>query len=116
MSGVTVIYYTTARGENVIVKFLDSLSETAQAKVLRIFAHLEEYGLTAIIPYIKKVIGTDLWEIRILGKDSLRILYIIPTKTTILVLHGFKKKTQKTPPKEISIALSRYREWIMKNS
>jgi phage-related protein len=32
----------------------------------------------------------------------------VPTKTSILLLHGFQKKTQKTPSKEIQIAFQRY--------
>lgn len=116
MSEVLVIYYTTSRGENVIEKFLDSLPESAQSKILRIFALLEEYGLPSITPYVKKIIGTDLWEIRILGKDSFRVVYIVITKAKVLVLHGFKKKTQKTPTKEINLAYSRYTEWVLKNS
>ncbi len=64
---------------------------------------------------LKKVIGTQFWEIRLLGKDSIRILYVIPIKDKFLVLHGFKKKTQKTPAKELNIALIRYKDWMSKN-
>ena len=76
--------------------------------MLRIFQYIQSYGLQAILPHTKKLSGTPLWEIRILGKDSLRILYVISHKEIILILHAFIKKTQKTPPKEIVIALKRY--------
>ncbi|MBI2443152.1 MAG: type II toxin-antitoxin system RelE/ParE family toxin [Candidatus Levybacteria bacterium] len=49
-------------------------------------------------PHIKKLTGRELWELRILGSDSLQILYIAITGKTFLLLHGFKKKKDKTPP------------------
>ena len=106
-----VWYYTTAAGENPVSKFLDSLSEKQQAKILRVIHSIKDYGLNAALPHIKKLTGTPLWEIRILGKDNIRVFYVIPGKELILVLHGFIKKKQKTPIKEITIALERLGEW-----
>jgi phage-related protein len=65
---------------------------------------------------ILKIIGTDLWELRILGKDNLRILYIAVTGRTFVLLHGFKKKKNKTPQKEIKIAESRLTEYILQTT
>ena len=69
------------------------------------------YGLTSIIPHTKKLKGSPLWEIRIRGKDNIRILYVVHTENSIVVFHGFVKKTQKTSQKEIDIALERYKDW-----
>ena len=104
-------YYLSPRGENLIKKFLDSLGKQQQVKVLRIFQYLEEYGLQTIIPHLRKLKGTPLWEIRIRGKDNIRLIYVVPFKKFVLVLHGFLKKTRETPRKEIEIALGRYQEW-----
>lgn len=106
-----VYYYTSPRGENPVKEFLDSLDESQQAKVLRIFQHIEEYGLRAVLPHLKKVTSTPLWEIRILGKDNIRILYIVPERNAVLALHGFIKKKQKTPRGEIETAVHRYAAW-----
>lgn len=73
--------------------------------------HCEEYGLQGITPHSKKLIGTPLWEIRILGSDNVRVLFVTLVERQILLLHAFQKKRQKTPPKEISIALSRLTEY-----
>jgi len=51
----------------------------------------------------------------LLGKDNIRIIYLTKTKTSILTLHGFVKKKQKTPQKEINIALERYEVWKKSN-
>ena len=102
----TVVYYVSSSGENPVKQFLDA-NLKAKAKALRIFSNIEEYGLLSVIPHIKKLTGTPLWEIRILGADSVRILYITRAEKQILLLHGFIKKTNKTPSKELNVALIR---------
>ena|SRR3990170_8302968 len=106
-----VIYYISPSGENPVKKFLDSLQMTQKAKVFRIFQAYQLYGLSPIIPHTKKLTGLPLWEIRIKGKDNIRIIYILYTEKSILVLHGFIKKSQKTPQKELKIAIERYKDW-----
>jgi len=61
-------------------------------------------------PYIKKL-QDKLYELRISGKVAIRILYTISNNEYYL-LHAFKKKNQKTPSKELKIALDRMREII----
>ncbi len=108
----TIYYYTTPSGDNPFDKFLDSLSKQQQRKIIRILTNIETYGLTVAIPHIKKLTGTPLWEIRILGQDNLRVFYATVVKDSIVVLHGFTKKSQKTPQKDIDIALNRLNDWI----
>lgn len=60
--------------------------------------------------------GTPLWELRILGEDSIRVFYIAIMESTFLFLHAFKKKKQKTPKKEIDIALKRLEEYKMRKN
>lgn len=109
-----VVYYISASGENPVSKFIDSCSAGQQVKTLRILKHLQEYGLQAVIPHIKKLAGTPFWEIRVLGKDSIRIIYVLQTGKTIVLLHGFFKKKQKTPQREIEICYKRYEELLTK--
>ena len=107
-----VIYYTTLSGENPVSNFLDTLNPKQQSKLIRIFTNIEVYGLQSILPHVKKMGATPLWEIRILGKDNMRVFYVIVTDKAVLALHGFIKKKQKTPVGEISLALNRYRDWL----
>lgn len=106
-----VIYYVDEIGNNPVKKFLDKLAKKQQGKILRIIQYIQEYGLQSVIPHIKKLTGTPFWEIRILGKDNIRIIYVLPVSNQVLVLHGFIKKKQKTPLKELEIASSRYKSW-----
>ena len=110
----TVQYYRTAKAENPVKDFLESLSKQQKAKVFRIFITIERYGLLAILPHIKKLSGTPLWEIRILGKDSIRIIYVSIEQNIVCVLHGFIKKRQKTSQKDIEIALNRHKNLLAK--
>lgn len=104
-----IIYYISASGENPVKELLDDHPK-AKLKVFRILSNIEEFGLNFAIPHIKKLTGTPLWEIRILGKDSVRILYVTKQGEQILLLHAFIKKTDKTPSKEIDISLARLTE------
>ena len=108
-------YFISSSGDNPIKDFINSLENKQKIKVFHIFKLIIEYGINSIPQHIKKLAGTPLWEIRILGKDNIRILYIIPRKETILLLHGFIKKTQRTNPKEINIAIKRYHQWFLTN-
>lgn len=109
--GTMVYYYQTIHGDRPVSDFLDSLSEIQQSKILRVLQSIRTYGLSSIIPHLKKITKTSLWEIRILGKDNIRIIYLVPDKLSIILLHGFIKKTQKTSQKDLSIALDRYVDW-----
>ena len=110
MAKTVIYYYLTARGDNPVREFIVSLQKRQQAKVRRVLESVTEYGLLSIIPHVKKLVGLPLWEIRILGTDNIRIIYMVKIKDAIYVLHGFVKKTQKTPEHEIALALKRYKE------
>ncbi|MDO8618788.1 MAG: type II toxin-antitoxin system RelE/ParE family toxin [Candidatus Daviesbacteria bacterium] len=109
-----IIYYISTTGTNPVSDFLDTLESNSQTKILRILHNIQEYGLDSVIPHIKKLSGTPFWEIRILGQDSIRVIYVVSAKFELLVLHGFKKKTQKTPSKELGTASSRYKEYTLR--
>ena len=99
-----------------VEEFFDSLDKKANLKITHAFELLETFGLKGGFPHIKKLTGIDLWEYRILGSDSIRILYVSMTDRIFLILHGFKKKKQKTPNKEIKIAEERLQEYILRKS
>lgn len=110
-----VIYFTSKSGDNPVSGFLDSLPGKQQAKILKIFEYIRNHGFQAIAPPIRKLSGTPMWEIRVLGRDNIRVIYIVPRKQTVFALHGFVKKTPKTPRRKIQTALERYREWYLTN-
>lgn len=101
-----VKFFLDHRGKNPVGDFLDK-NKNIKTKAVIIINNIQEFGLISIIPHIKKLAGFPLWEIRIMGQDSARIIYVTKMKEEIVLLHAFKKKSKKTPPKEINIALTR---------
>ncbi len=106
-----VILYRSPSGDHPVQQFLDGLEIKAQLKVKDTIRLLQEFDIRLGLPHVKKLIGTDLWELRIVGSDSVRVLYVAVTGKTFVLLHGFKKKKDKTPPKEIKIAEYRFAEY-----
>ena len=106
-----IYYYLSISGENPVMDFIDSVQKPQKKKVFKIFEYIEIYGLPAVFPHTKKITNTPLWEIRILGRNSTRIIYAVIHKGDILILHGFVKKTQQTPTKHIGVSIQRYRDW-----
>jgi len=111
-----IVYYGDGRGKEPVYEFIESLNPQAQAKLSNTFDLLSQFGISLGHPHIKKVTGTDLWELRILGNDNIRIFYITTTGKRFLLLHGFIKKTQKTDKKELKIAISRLKDYRFHNT
>jgi phage-related protein len=79
--------------------------------MMRIYELIRDLGLPAVgKPYIDHVQG-KLWELRAQDKDGWgRALYCTVTGRTVVILRCFSKKTNKTPRREINLALDRMRE------
>ena len=60
-----------------------------------------------------KEIGKGVEEIRIRDAFGIyRVFYFTRLRGTILVFHAFKKKTQKTPKREINLGKKRLQEML----
>lgn len=78
-------------------------------KVLDIIEQVERIPAT----YLKYIEGTNgLFEVRVqLGSDIFRIFCFFDGNKFVILLTGFQKKTQKTPPKEIDRAVRLMNEY-----
>ncbi len=85
-----------------VEKFINSLDKPTFSKVLRSLDLLENFGYRLEMPHSKKI-ENNLFELRIRGKQEARIFYIF-RQEKIILLHGFIKKKQKIPAKEIKKA------------
>ena len=71
---------------------------------------LVEVGVDLRLPH-SRAMGDGLFELRPKRKEGIaRIFYCTLVGKRIVVLHGFIKKTQETPRKELEIALRRMKE------
>ena len=68
-----------------------------------------EYGWPLGMPLIKKI-APEIWEVRSNLKNKIaRVLFAV-YKNKMVLLHGFIKKDQKTPPQDIKLAEKRLAE------
>ena len=90
---------------------LDALSVDLRASFERIVRLVQAFGLERVHePYIKHVEGR-IWEMRLRGRDRIaRALYLTASGRRVVILRVFVKKTQKTPRREIELALRRAQE------
>lgn len=90
-----------------IEKFIIYLETNTRAKVTKTIGLLEKFGHLLLMPHSRKV-TKDLFELRIRGNQEIRIFYTFH-KNSAHLLHGFIKKQQKIPRKEIKQALNKLR-------
>lgn len=110
----TVEYYRDPEGNEPVAAFIDALPDKARVKVFRIIKLLKEYGVLFKEPYTKQIRG-KIRELRI--KDSqgaIRILYFTHTGRRFILLHGFIKKTDKTPVGDIELAEKRINDFMQR--
>lgn len=110
-------FYRTETDKCPVEEFLDSLNDKQVAKVLWVLKLISELN---IIPttYFKKLVNTDdIWEVRVqFGGNIFRLLGFFEDDCLIILNHGFQKKTQKTPKKEITIAETRKADYIRRKN
>ncbi|MBT3249493.1 MAG: type II toxin-antitoxin system RelE/ParE family toxin [Candidatus Pacebacteria bacterium] len=83
--------------------FIDKLQPKTIAKVLRTTDLLEKFGYQLSMPHSRKI-KDNLFELRVRGKQEVRIFYCFSSGKIILI-HGFIKKKQKISNREIRKAL-----------
>lgn len=94
-------------GNSEFEDFLNSLSDKDFAKTLYTIESIENEGILIAInmQWVKKL-RDDIFEIRIKqGNNIQRVLYFHKIENNYIITHGFTKKTDKVPPKEIRKAL-----------
>jgi phage-related protein len=109
-----IYFYKTSSGKEIITDFVDDLDETTRARVRNGIRLLENHGLDLMKNRsIKKISKKpDVFELRIVGKKQVRLLFAIYDSNTYLIVHIFIKKTQQTPKQEIKLAQKRAKEFI----
>jgi phage-related protein len=100
-----IIYYSEA-----VRLWVDSLPVGIRAYYARVTETMQQHGPNLGMPYTR-ALGEELFEIRARGKEGIaRIFYGTVVRGKIMILHGFVKKTDKTPRRELATARRRLRE------
>lgn len=111
----SVEFYSTSDDNSPVLDWYESLDDKAKAKLIWIFQLLETNGIEVGMPYIKPL-GDKLYEVRAdVNRNTFRVVYFLHTGRRFILLHGFQKKTQKTPEKELERARKYLEDFIKRN-
>ena len=102
---LSVVFYVTAAGNEPVRDWLLGLSRDDRRQV-GFDIKTAQYGWPLGMPLIRKL-EPGLWEIRSeIGDGIARVLFTV-TGDTMVLLHGFVKKSQKTPATDLKTAKQR---------
>lgn len=107
----TVRFYETPAGNEVIKEWLRSFDKEDRA-ILGFDLKRVQLGFPIGLPLCRSL-GSGLWEVRstLTDRREARMIFFHDTEhSALIVVHGFIKKSQKTPKTEIDIATRRMKE------
>jgi phage-related protein len=104
-----VVFFETENGKQPAREFIKKLSKEDQKEIgadIRVVQDSFPIGL----PLVRKL-KPELWEIRSFIKDGISRVFFTFFNEKIILLHVIVKKMQKTPLKEIDVAIERLKEF-----
>ena len=101
-----IVFYRDRRGKCPPLEFMEELPVIERAKIRNALRLLQEFGTNLAMPHAKPVQG-KLWELR---PGGIRLFYFAYIERQFVILHGYRKQSQKAPDREIEIALRRMEE------
>lgn len=95
-----------------VKKELGELGVEARASFEHSVHLMQQFGTYALgMPHVRKLHNTFLWEIRMKDRQGIaRAIFATVKNDEIVIVHAFRKKTQKTPQQAIALALQRWKE------
>ncbi len=104
-----VVFYATSGGREPVREWLKSLDQDDR-RVIGSDILAVQKGWPLGLPLCRSL-GDGLWEVRskLPSRRIARVIFAFDAGEIVL-LHGFIKKTQKTPPDEIELAMKRLKE------
>ncbi len=104
---LSVAFFRTETGREPVREWLKSLPREHRKNIGEDIKTVQ-FGWPLGMPLVRKL-DRDLWEVRIRLPDGIaRVLFTTGARRMIL-LHGFIKKSQKTPREELALAKTRLR-------
>lgn len=102
---ISVIFFRTAAGGEPVREWLKSLEPIEDRKQIGVDIRTVEFGWPIGMP-VCRPLGDGLYEVRstLSGNRIARILFYVDVEGQMVLLHGFVKKTQKTPPVDMEFA------------
>jgi phage-related protein len=106
---VPVRFYRTAGGREPVLEWLRGLDKEDR-RAIGLDLMRVQFGWPTGMPLVRSL-KDGLWEVRsTLPSQRIARLILCLHQQTLVVLHGFIKKTQKTPADDLDLAKRRMRE------
>ena len=113
----TVEFYETRDGQCPVWEFLENLriksasnkDARIQHKQASLYIELLQQNGTRLNDNITKNLEDGIWELR---PGNNRVFYFFYENNTFVLLHQFRKKSQKTPKREIEKAKSERNDYL----
>jgi len=102
-----VIFYRSENGVEPVREWLKGLRKEDRRTVGEDIK-TAQYGWPLGMPLIRRI-EKDLWEVKSNITDGIARTFFTVERGTMVLLHGFVKKSQETPPKELQTARRRLR-------
>lgn len=108
----SIEFYLDEEGKSPVIEFVGSLDKKTKARFDWSIEQLRVLNVRAREPLVKHLEG-KIWELRRASNGQIyRLLYFFFTGRKIVFVHGFQKKSQKTPRREIELAQTRMNDYI----
>jgi phage-related protein len=101
-------FYQETSGKEPVLEWINDFNEK-DLKTIGLDIKEIQYSWPWKMPLVKPL-GNGLMEMRTKLKDKQIRIFFTLHKGEIILLHGFIKKTQKTPKNELEIALKRMKQ------
>lgn len=101
-----VSFYTTVTGRSPVLDYMEDLSKSERARLLEALDQIEQDGFDAVRVIFRHIQG-KLWELKI---STHRVFYVLIENAEMILLHAYKKQSQKLPIKERELAIKRMNE------
>ncbi len=105
-----VIFYRSANGVEPVREWLQELRKEDR-RIIGEDIKTAQFGWPLGMPLIRKM-DKGLWEVRSNITDSIARTFFTVEKGTMVLLHGFIKKSKETPPRELQVARRRLRNLL----
>lgn len=102
---LNVVFYRTESGKEPVREWLKQLLRDDKRQIGEDIK-TAQLGWPLGMPLIRKI-DKDLWEVRTRLADGVARVFFTVDGNYMILLHGFVKKSQKTPQYELKSALSR---------
>jgi len=107
-----IIFFQKSNGRKPVFEYLNKLSKKDRSKIVDCIQGLSAYSEFRKEPFSRHLSG-KLRELKVdFSHNRHRVIYFFNIGKIIILLHAFKKKTNKTPAREILRAKKYMQEYL----